>query len=64
MQQFASELLSVILQQSEKARARLTEKIDGVDLLLRVTDDLCSIVAEGDLCPLVAEEDLCPIVTC
>ncbi|GMT28327.1 hypothetical protein PFISCL1PPCAC_19624 [Pristionchus fissidentatus] len=33
--QYASELLSVILQQSEKAKSRLSDKVDGMDLLLR-----------------------------
>lgn len=33
---FASELLSLLLQSTELARKRLTEKVDGFDLLLRV----------------------------
>ncbi|UMM10923.1 hypothetical protein L5515_000464 [Caenorhabditis briggsae] len=32
---FASELLSVILQSSDNAKAKLTEKVDGIDILLR-----------------------------
>ncbi|KAF1769473.1 hypothetical protein GCK72_001290 [Caenorhabditis remanei] len=32
---FASELLSVILQTSDNAKAKLTDKIDGIDILLR-----------------------------
>lgn len=32
---YASELLSVILQTSDTAKAKLTEKIDGIDILLR-----------------------------
>ncbi|CAI2320479.1 unnamed protein product [Caenorhabditis sp. 36 PRJEB53466] len=32
---FASELLSVILQASETAKAKLTDKVDGIDILLR-----------------------------
>ncbi|CAB3407769.1 unnamed protein product [Caenorhabditis bovis] len=32
---YASELLSMILQQSDTAKAKMTEKIDGIDLLLR-----------------------------
>lgn len=34
---YASELLSVILQASDSAKAKLTEKIDGIDILLRVS---------------------------
>lgn len=32
---YASELLSVILQSSDDAKAKLTEKVDGIDILLR-----------------------------
>uniref|UniRef100_A0A8R1E1D7 Beta-catenin-like protein 1 n=1 Tax=Caenorhabditis japonica TaxID=281687 RepID=A0A8R1E1D7_CAEJA len=32
---YASELLSMILQSSDSAKAKLTEKVDGIDLLLR-----------------------------
>ena len=34
--EYASELLAIMLQTSEVARKKLTEKLDGVDMLLRV----------------------------
>lgn len=33
---FASQLLHMLLQSSEEAQKKLTEKIDGIDLILRV----------------------------
>ena len=36
-QLYASELLAVVIQQSEKARIKLSERADGMDLLLRVS---------------------------
>lgn len=34
---FSSQLLHMLLQSSESARKRLTSKVDGIDLLLRVS---------------------------
>lgn len=33
---YSSELVALLLQASQSARAKLTEKIDGMDILLRV----------------------------
>ncbi len=37
---YASELLAALLQANERARARLTDKVDGIDLLLRVREEV------------------------
>lgn len=39
---FASELLALLLQSTELARKRLTERVDGFDLLLRVSYCQCA----------------------
>lgn len=33
---YASELVALLLQLSETAKRKLTEKVDGIDMLLRV----------------------------
>ena len=35
--EYASELLAILLQMSDSARKKLTEKVDGIDLILRVS---------------------------
>lgn len=35
--EYASELLAILLQTSEAARKKLTEKLDGIDMILRVS---------------------------
>ena len=34
---YASELVALLLQMSETAKKKLTEKVDGIDMLLRVS---------------------------